>query len=154
MACSDLLLVDSPGTGSLVCDARITLLTVCTIPPLRVALALFGLRPLLARLDRSCRGACVARPLTAARARRVHRLAARAGRVWPGTSCLVVALITGWLLRREGFNAKLRLGVRPSPDGIDAHAWVECAGVALGAPSREGFAPLPAPHLEWPEGTR
>jgi hypothetical protein len=154
MACSDLLLVDPPGPGSLVCDTRVTLLAVCTIPPVRVALALFGLRPLLARLDRSCGGACVAQPFAAARARRVHRLAARAGRVWPGTSCLVVALITSWLLRREGFTAKLRLGVRPSPDGIDAHAWVECAGVALGAPSREGFAPLLTPRLEWPEGTR
>jgi hypothetical protein len=154
MACSNLLLDDPRGPGSLVRDGRVTLLAVFTIPPLRVALALFGLRPLLARLDRDCGGECVAQRLAAARARRVHRLVARAGRVWPGTSCLPVALITGWLLRREGFTTNLRLGVRPSPDGIDAHAWIECAGVAVGAPSPESFAPLPAPRLKRPEGTR
>jgi hypothetical protein len=154
MVCFNLLLVDRPGPGSLIHDGRVTLLAVCTIPPVRVALALFGLRPLLARLDRDCGGERVAHPSAATRARRVHRLVARAGRVWPGTSCLPVALITGWLLRREGFTPKLRLGVRPSPDGIDAHAWVDCAGVALGEPSREGFAPLPAPRLEWPKRTR
>jgi hypothetical protein len=153
MACSDLLLFDPPGSGSLVSEARVTLLAVCAIPPVRIALWLFGLRPLLTRLDRCGGGQHMAQPFAAARARRVHRLAARAARVWPGTSCLVVALLTGWLLGREGFTARLCLGVRPSPGGIDAHAWVEVSGVALGTPSSQGFAPLPVPRRVWPEET-
>ncbi len=54
-------------------------------------------------------------------------------------TCLHRALVTWWLVRREGADAKLRIGAR-TDGGFAAHAWVECSGVAL----RESAARLDA----------
>ena len=35
------------------------------------------------------------------------------------------------LLRREGIPCELKLGARRDAGPFEAHAWVECAGVAL-----------------------
>jgi hypothetical protein len=40
------------------------------------------------------------------------------------TNCLQRSLILWWLLRRQGIESELRLGVRKRMDRFEAHAWV------------------------------
>lgn len=47
-------------------------------------------------------------------------------------SCLERSLGLWWVLRRRGFEARLRIGGRKIGARFEAHAWVECAGVSLG----------------------
>jgi hypothetical protein len=56
------------------------------------------------------------------------------GRRVPGTTCLAEAVVGHTMLRRHGYAAVLRIGVRRGDSaGLDAHAWVECEGaVAIG----------------------
>lgn len=42
--------------------------------------------------------------------------------------CLQKSLALWWLLRREGHDARVKLGVSPLDDRLDAHAWVELDG--------------------------
>jgi hypothetical protein len=54
----------------------------------------------------------------------------RAGRYVPGSTCLSRSLALAWMLRGSGVAADVRLGVKTA-GGFDAHAWVECDGIAL-----------------------
>lgn len=45
--------------------------------------------------------------------------------------CLPSALTTLWMLRRRRLPGTLVVGARPTPAGVDAHAWVDHRGVAL-----------------------
>lgn len=47
------------------------------------------------------------------------------------TSCLEESLTLWHLLRMQGYEAKLRIGVRKSAGKFEAHAWVEHQGIAL-----------------------
>jgi len=70
-------------------------------------------------------------------AQNMARLAAIAGAhgIYPIT-CLRQALLVQSRLRREGLPALLRIGTRKDMNGlVDAHAWVELDGVALGQSS-------------------
>jgi hypothetical protein len=58
----------------------------------------------------------------------------RAGRYVPGATCLTRALALAWMLRGLGVAAAVRIGVRAA-DRFEAHAWVECDGVAVTDPS-------------------
>ena len=49
---------------------------------------------------------------------------------FPAT-CLSRSLLLGWLLRRRGVASDLRIGVRLTNGVLDAHAWVECAGLPV-----------------------
>ena len=82
-------------------------------------------------------------PVPFSTARIVWAVAAVGARV-PGTRCLVEALAAETMLRRHGHAATLKLGVRRGALKLDAHAWVECDGVAvIGASSGlEGYAVL------------
>ena len=60
------------------------------------------------------------------------RAAARHGIGDP--SCLEVSLALWWLLARQGIASDLRVGVRKDGEKLEAHAWVECGGVALNEP--------------------
>ena len=44
-------------------------------------------------------------------------------------SCLRRALVGAWMLRSR--DHAVRIGVRKTPDGIRAHAWLEIDGVSL-----------------------
>ena len=57
----------------------------------------------------------------------------RAGRYVPGGTCLPKSLALAWLLRGLGVAAAVRIGVKTA-GGFEAHAWVDCEGVALTAP--------------------
>jgi len=46
--------------------------------------------------------------------------------------CLERSLALWWLARRRGADAALRIGVRRTGGGIEAHAWVEVGGVVVG----------------------
>lgn len=46
-------------------------------------------------------------------------------------TCLTRSLLLDWTLRRRGVASQLRVGVRLSQGALDAHAWVEVAGVPV-----------------------
>ncbi len=77
-------------------------------------------------------------------ARALARLAAIAGRHGPiHVTCLRQSLLVYWLLRRRGLAPELRIGVRKQDAAVDAHAWVELEGHALG-PGEITHLPFPA----------
>ena len=60
-------------------------------------------------------------------ARRVRSAAAPL----PYATCLSRSLALWWLLRRQGVNGDLRVGVRKEEGKFEAHAWVEYQGEVL-----------------------
>ncbi len=61
-------------------------------------------------------------------AERLARITGAVARRLPlRTRCLHRSLVLVWLLRRRGVGGRLRIGVRRTDQGIDAHAWVEVA---------------------------
>jgi hypothetical protein len=67
------------------------------------------------------------------RARVVARVAGiAAGRGPVRATCLRRSLLIWWLLRRDGIETALRIGVRCDDGVLQAHAWVEHDGVPLG----------------------
>jgi len=46
-------------------------------------------------------------------------------------SCLEESLTLWYLLRKQGYAAKLRIGVRKAAEKFEAHAWVEHQGAPL-----------------------
>lgn len=46
-------------------------------------------------------------------------------------SCLTRSMFLEWLLRRRGVESQLRIGVSLDGGALDAHAWVEIAGVPV-----------------------
>jgi len=74
---------------------------------------------------------------------RVARLVEVAARAVPGARCLPVAVVTAWLLARQGTPATLRIGVARHAGRLAAHAWLECGGVPLlHASQAEGYTPI------------
>jgi hypothetical protein len=45
--------------------------------------------------------------------------------------CLDQSLVLRWLLRRQGIDARIVFGARKEDGQIEAHAWVECQGIAV-----------------------
>lgn len=74
---------------------------------------------------------------------RMVKVAARHGLYRP--TCLPQSLALWWLLRRQGITTELHLGVKPSGERLEAHAWVSFRGRILSdyedAPKR--FHPFP-----------
>jgi len=67
-----------------------------------------------------------------ARAQVIARLVGIAAAHSPvALTCLHRSLVLWWLLRRQGIPCALRLGANTQSGPFEAHAWVECAGVAL-----------------------
>jgi hypothetical protein len=118
------------------------------VATLTVALSWLGVRRTCALVRRWAPGSAGPGPSSDERlfrARRVAWIVRGVSRRVPGTRCLVRSLATLAMLRREGLAADLRLGVRRSREGIEAHAWVEVEGDALGEPEPlEPFATFDA----------
>jgi Transglutaminase-like superfamily len=57
-----------------------------------------------------------------------------AHRTWGSSACLEQSLALWWLLGRQGIASSVRIGTRKSAEKFQAHAWVECDGVALNEP--------------------
>jgi len=49
-------------------------------------------------------------------------------------ACLEQSLALWWLLERQGIASSVRIGTRKTDEKFEAHAWVECEGVALNEP--------------------
>jgi hypothetical protein len=64
-------------------------------------------------------------------------------------TCLSRSLLLGWLLHRRGVITQLRLGARIADGKLDAHAWVEWAGVPV---NDEADVALRYPALSQPVG--
>jgi hypothetical protein len=64
----------------------------------------------------------------------------------PLTTCLSEALTAQVLLHRNGYPARVRIGVAKAQDGrLEAHAWLESGEtLVLGARGYERYSPLPA----------
>jgi hypothetical protein len=66
------------------------------------------------------------------RARAIARLVQVAARYGLGRpKCLAQSLTLWWLLRRQKIAGELRIGVKPTGDRVEAHAWVEFQGIIL-----------------------
>jgi len=78
------------------------------------------------------------------------RAAARHGMRDP--SCLEESLVLAYLLRRQGIEAQLRIGVKKNIPKFEAHAWVECGGVALNETEslHDHYAPFEAEFTSLP----
>jgi hypothetical protein len=116
---------------------RLTLFQACVLVPVTaLAFACLGFRRWHATLERwTARGEAAwtgGDEEAAARAHRVARLIRVAAQYVAGdNSCLRQALVLWWLLRRQGLQTELRIGVRKEGDQLKAHAWVECQGLVL-----------------------
>jgi hypothetical protein len=74
---------------------------------------------------------------------RSARMTRAAARLFGGHfTCLERSLTLWWLLERQGIAANVRIGTRKGEGRFEAHAWVECAGVALDDPGEHehGYA--------------
>jgi hypothetical protein len=71
-------------------------------------------------------------PERIARVEQLRRIVDIAARRSPApATCLTRSLVLGWLLRRRGVDAQLRIGVRLVDGQLCAHAWLECDGAPL-----------------------
>jgi hypothetical protein len=90
----------------------------------------------LERLQRSFRlrgGGHVEDSATLAFAQRLQKLVSIASHYHlPSMTCLVRACTLHWMLSRRGIPSRLCIGVNRSPAGIQAHAWVDVLGQAIG----------------------
>ena len=64
-------------------------------------------------------------------------IAARHGPV--KSNCLPQALVLQDLLERRGLTTELRIAVLPGSRPLEAHAWVELSGIALGGNPPPGY---------------
>jgi hypothetical protein len=105
------------------------------LPPIALALRVFGLRGLWAALDGGARGMAGSGGEGAqdlGRARSTARLVQHAARFSPfRATCLTRSLVLWWLLGRQGIASDLRIGVAKEAARFQAHAWVEHLGVVL-----------------------
>jgi hypothetical protein len=95
----------------------------------RLALWLLPFRGVRVLVDR--RAMSPLAPPDPAVARAVRRAVDRAARTIPGSGCLAQALTAELLLRRGGQAVRVSIGVAPNGTPLDAHAWVESAGVLV-----------------------
>jgi hypothetical protein len=118
-------------------------------PLIALALALLGLK----RLRRTL--AHLAPPATAPAgdpqqlvfARNAARLVSAAAHAGPYRyTCLQQSLTLWWLLRSQGVDCEVRIGIRRAQGTFEAHAWLEHRGIALtlGSVADPPWAPFPA----------
>lgn len=114
------------------------------LPLVSAGLRLVGLRrvlALVAAIPRPFRGAAEDGPRGATRVASLVEVAARC--VWPRPPCLAKAIVASSLLRRRGRAAQLVVGVTKDRGPLEAHAWVELDGAAVGArPGGPSYAVL------------
>jgi len=71
-------------------------------------------------------------------------------------TCLEKSLALWWLLGRQGIASTVRIGTRKKEGNFEAHAWVECGGVAFDEQEepRQRYAPFeevfPVPSSQIP----
>jgi hypothetical protein len=111
----------------------------------RIGLRVVSLRTVQSVTRRLGRAKPVARPRYGAG--QISELVARCAVYVPGANCLPQALTADILLRREGYDPILKIGVARGAQGeFQAHAWVEVQGESYssGNESTGRFTALPA----------
>jgi hypothetical protein len=97
-----------------------------------VSLRLRGFQQTKARLRKKLPVPAAEHQGTADALQKTCRMVKAAAHYGPGhPTCLEQSLALWFLLQRQGIPAQLRIGVRKLPEKFEAHAWVECDGVAL-----------------------
>ncbi len=124
-------------------ERRVLLTAIILLPVTRIGLRAFGLRKTQSWLMRG--PALVDKPYSnvgAGRAAELVDIASR--RAFFESTCLARSLVLGRILRGLGVANALRIGVRVTEGALNAHAWIECAGVPLNdlADIGESFAPF------------
>ena len=122
---------------------RIVLNAAFLLPFLWIGLHFIGLRRLQAWLQHTPARSDMQLSLDDVVA--IGNLVNIAGRHAPcPVTCLTRSLLLDWTLRRRGVASQLRIGVRLSQGELDAHAWVEVAGVPVNdrPDVSEQFAPF------------
>lgn len=113
----------------------LTLAAFLLIPLISISLKAVGFVRTMAWIERTSkrRATKLAGTREHNEARELEQIAAIAGsRGVVAATCLRQSLFVHWILRRRGFDSRLKLGVRRSGNAFDAHAWVELEGLALG----------------------
>ncbi len=125
-------------------ERRTLLAAVAMLALVRLAMASAGVGRTQRLATRLLRRRPV-RPVSVQEAMRLVRLIEAAARL-TGGRCLARALVLLWILRWRGAEGVLRVGVRRHGEELEAHAWVEYGGVALGEAVREAepFVPFAA----------
>src|SRR5579864_55413 len=106
---------------------------VCALAAMPVLVRVFGVRSLHDTVVRSTSARMhsggSADATASTRVREIASLVVSAARRAPGDhTCLHRSLALWWMLRRRGFDGRLRMGVRKGDTAFEAHAWVEYAG--------------------------
>jgi hypothetical protein len=103
-------------------DAAVLLEAGCLLPSIELGLRVLPLDALLRRI-----GGPAPRPQADVDPRRAALLIDRLGAIYPlNATCLKKSLVLLRVLRRRGYAAELRLGVRRVDGAFASHAWVEC----------------------------
>lgn len=117
-------------------EKSLLLRSFALLPIVALSLRLFGFRrtqallaPPLSPAGARPAGDAAALQVRIFRTARMVRAAAHHAPLRP--TCLAESLTLWRLLRRQGLEARLRIGVRKVARRFEAHAWVEQAGVAL-----------------------
>jgi hypothetical protein len=115
---------------------RILLWSVALLPPVDLALRIFGyyrlrrfaewLTPVAANQNRPEEVSSMQRATEVARS---VSIAARRGPF--RATCLRRSLLVWWWLRRGGIQTSICFGVRTSAGKLEAHSWVEYSGAVL-----------------------
>jgi hypothetical protein len=111
-------------------ERRTVLAAMAWLPLFWIGLRALGLQRLQAWLQRKP----LPRParLTAAELPRLGQLVNAATHHTLGpANCLTRSLYLWWWLRRRGVDSQVRIGVRIAGSTLEAHAWVEHAGVPI-----------------------
>ena len=120
-------------------ERRLLLLAALMLPSYAVGVRVRG----LAGVQGWFAGMTVPTGTTPAQAARIVAAAARR-LPWKG-GCLPAALTLQRILRAQGVESELKLGVRRVAAGVEAHAWLERDGVAIldtRGPGGGAFVPL------------
>jgi hypothetical protein len=132
-------------------ERRTLLAAIAWLPLFRLALRILGLRRFQACLQRASPTIDSSRSLD-----EIVRIATlvniAALRLPLPATCLTRSLLLGWLLRRRGVASQLRIGVRLAQGVVEAHAWVEYAGIPINDRADVGerftpFAQIPPPGV-------
>lgn len=111
-------------------ERRTFLAAMALLPLFWIGLRALGLQRLQAWLQR--KPLPVANPLPTDELQRIGQLVNSATHHTLGpANCLTRSLYLWWWLRRRGVDSQVRIGVRIAGSTLEAHAWVEHAGVPI-----------------------
>jgi hypothetical protein len=99
------------------------------LPAFNVALKVAGFARVWMRIERTSVTRANRQVLAPQRLAQLVNIAARYS--LGKDCCLARSMYLGWLLRRRGIPAPLRIGVRHGDGKLDAHAWIELEGAPL-----------------------